>query len=80
MAGGYRQFGKSQKWLAGSAFFVEKLKMAGGYCIFSGKLVAGSAFFVEKVKNGWRVVPFWKSGIVEGYYGYKWVCGKQSNS
>ena len=51
MSGGYFLFGKSEKWLAGSAFFVEKMKngwrvvsflwkkskMVGGECLF-GKM------------------------------------------
>ena len=49
MAGRYCLFGKSEKWLAGCAFFVGKVQMAGGQCIFGGKLVEGSAFCVENV-------------------------------
>ena len=54
MTGRYCLFGKSEKWLSGIAFFVEK----------NEKWLAGSAFF-WKIR-GWWVVPFWKKSKMTG--------------
>ena len=69
MAGGECLFGKSEKWLGGSAFFVEKVENGWRvvpYCGKSGKWLSGSAFFI-KVKKSWRVGPIYKNEIVENY-------------
>jgi len=67
MAGRYCLFGKSEKWLSGIAFFVEKIK--NGWRVvhfFENKWLVGCAF-LEKVKNDWWVVPFfWKQSKMAG--------------